>query len=146
MCYAVLADVVGLRHVCDGLLAMGQKLNHLGLDYVVPKSTLSDSNKNRDSDVFGQIYQGLYNHYRSIISDSSKVEPLLRKAYAVDSTTISLFKAILKASGRKSKDGDSKGGIKSHVQIRLLDELPMNIKYSAGASNDHEFLKHLVLT
>ncbi len=44
MCYAVLADVTGLRHVCDGLLAMGEKLKHLGLDYVVPKSTLSDGN------------------------------------------------------------------------------------------------------
>lgn len=145
MCYSVLADVTGLRHVCDGLLAMGEKLKHLGLDYVVPKSTLADSNKNRDSDVFGQIYQGLYNHFQSFVSDSSIVEPLLRKAYAVDSTTISLFKAILKASGRKSKDGNPKGGIKSHVQIRLLDELPMNIKYTPGANNDHDFLKHLVL-
>lgn len=146
MCYSVLADVTGLRHVCDGLLAMGEKLKHLGLDYVVPKSTLGDSNKNRNSEVFGQIYQGLYNHFRSFISDSSMVEPLLRKAYAVDSTTMSLFKAILKASGRKSKDGNAKGGIKSHVQIRLLDELPMNVKYTAGSANDHDFLKHLILT
>lgn len=145
MCYAVLADVTGLRHVCDGLLAMGEKLKHLGLDYVVPKSTLSDSNKNRSSEVFGQIYQGLYEHFSSFISDSSTVEPLLRKAYAIDSTTMSLFKAILKASGRKSKDGNAKGGIKSHVQIRLLDELPMNVQYTAGAANDHDFLKHLIL-
>jgi hypothetical protein len=73
------------------------------------------------------------------------VEPLLRKAFAIDSTTISLFKAILKASGRKSKDGNPKGGIKSHVQIRLIDELPMNVKYTPGASNDHDFLKDLIL-
>jgi len=145
MCYAVLADVTGLRHVCDGLLAMGEKLKHLGLDYVVPKSTLSDSNKNRSSEVFGQIYQGLYQLFAPLISDSSIAEPLLRKAYAVDSSNISLFKAILKASGRKSKDGNARGGIKSHVQIRLLDELPMNVKYTAGACNDHEFLKHLIL-
>jgi len=92
MCYAVLADVTGLRHVCDGLLAMGEKLRHLGLDYVVPKSTLSDSNKNRTSEVFGKIYQGLYNRFSSFISDSSIVEPLLRKAYAVDTSNISLFK------------------------------------------------------
>ena len=145
MCYAVLADVTGLRHVCDGLLAMGEKLKHLGLDYVVPKSTLSDSNKNRTSEVFGHIYQGLYQFFTPLISDSSTVEPLLRKAFAVDSSNISLFKAILKASGRKSKDGNTKGGIKSHVQIRLLDELPMNVKYTAGACNDHEFLKDLIL-
>ena len=145
MCYAVLADVTSLRHVCDGLLAMGEKLKHVGLDYVAPKSTLSDSNKNRDSVVFGQIYQGLYEYFYPFISDSSTVEPLLRNAYAVDSSTMSLFKAILKASGRKSKDGNAKGGIKSHVQIRLLDELPMNVRYTAGAANDHEFLKHLIL-
>ena len=145
MYYAALSDVTGLRHVCDGLLAMGEKLRHLGLDYVVPKSTLSDSNKNRNSEVFGKIYQGLYEYFGSIISDSSIIEPLLRKAYAIDSTTISLFKAILKASGRKSKDGNAKGGIKSHVQIRLLDELPMNVRYTAGAANDHEFLKYLIL-
>lgn len=145
MCYAVLAEVTGLRHVCDGLLAMGEKLKHLGLDYVVPKSTLSDSNKNRSSEVFGQIYQGVYNHYSSFLSDSSIAEPLLRNAYAVDSTTMSLFKAILKASGRKSKDGNSKGGIKSHIQIRLLDEQPMNVQYTAGAASDHDFLKHLIL-
>ena len=69
----------------------------------------------------------------------------MRKAYAVDSSNISLFKAILKASGRKSKDGNERGGIKSHVQICLLDELPMNVKYTPGASSDHEFLKHLIL-
>lgn len=145
ICYAVLADVTGLRHVCDGLLAMGEKLKHLGLNYVVPKSTLSDGNKNRNCEVFGQIYQGLYAHYRQFISDRSISEPLLRNAHVVDSSTMSLFKAILKASGRKSKDGTAKGGIKSHVQIRLLDELPMNVRYTAGAANDHEFLKHLIL-
>lgn len=145
MCYAALADVTGLRHVSDGLMAMGEKLNHLGMNYVVPKSTLSDSNKNRSSEVFGLIYQGLYQYCYPFISDSSIVEPLLRKAYAVDSSSISLFKAILKASGRKSKDGNAKGGIKAHVQIRLIDELPMNVKYTAGASNDHHFLKDLIL-
>lgn len=95
--------------------------------------------------MFSQIYPGLYEHYGSFISDSSTVEALLRKAFAVDSTTMSLFKAILKASGRKSTDGNSKGGIKSHVQIRLLDELPMNVHYTAGAANDHDFLKHPIL-
>jgi hypothetical protein len=145
MCYAVLGDVTGLRHVSDGLLALGEKLNHLGMDYVAPKSTLADANLKRDSDAFGQIYQGLYRFYGSDLSDRSTVEPLLRRAYAVDSSTISLFKAILKASGRKSKDGNAKGGIKSHVQIRLLDEMPVKVRYTAGAANDHEFLKHVVL-
>jgi len=145
MCYAVLADVTGLRHVSDGLMAMGSKLPHIGIDYVAPKSTLSDSNAKRTNEVFGLIYQGLYSHYQHFFSDSSTVAPLLKHAYAIDSTSISLFKNILKASGRKSKDGIERGGIKSHMQVRLLDEMPIHIQYTAGASNDHDFLKDVVL-
>jgi len=145
MCYAVLSDVTGLRHVSDGLLGMGSKLGHLGLNYVPPKSTLSDANKNRSSEVFGSIYTGLYKYYSNFFSDSSVVEPLLRKAYAIDATTVSLFKDILKASGRKSKDGQAKGGMKAHTQISLVDELPINIKYTSGATHDQCFFESLQL-
>lgn len=145
MCYGVIGDITGLRHISDGLVAMGNSLSQLGINYVPPKSTLSDSNKNRSSDVFAQIYQALYEHYYVFLSDRTVSEPLLAKAYAIDSTTMSLFKAILKASGRKSKDGKAVGGIKSHIQISLIDELPMNIKHTSGATNDHTFLKDLIL-
>ena len=145
MCYAVLADITGLRHISDGLVAMGSTLSQIGISYVPPKSTLSDSNKNRPSEVFAQLYQGLYEYYYLFLSDRTVPEPLLAKAYAIDSTTMSLFKAILKASGRKSKDGNSVGGIKSHIQIGLIAELPMNIKHTSGATNDHTFLKDLKL-
>ncbi|MEO5946445.1 MAG: IS4 family transposase [Chitinophagaceae bacterium] len=145
MCYAVIGDITGLRHISDGLVAMGNSLSQIGISYVPPKSTLSDSNKNRPSEVFAQIYQGLYEYYYPFLSDRAVPEPLLAKAYAVDSTSMPLFKAILKASGRKSKDGSSVGGIKSHIQISLIDELPMNIKHTSGATNDHTFLKDLEL-
>ena len=145
MCYGVIGDITGLRHISDGLVAMGNSLSQLGINYVPPKSTLSDSNKNRPSEVFAQIYQALYEHYYVFLSDRIVPEPLLAKAYAIDSTTMSLFKAILKASGRKSKDGKAVGGIKAHIQISLIDELPMNIKHTSGATNDHTFLKNLVL-
>lgn len=145
MCYAVIGDITGLRHICDGLVAMSNSLSQLGLLYVAPKSTLSDSNRNRPSEVFAQLYKALHSYYTPFLSDRTIAEPLLSKAYAIDSTTMSLFKAILKASGRKSKDGKSVGGIKAHVQISLLDELPMNVKHTSGATHDHTFLKDLKL-
>lgn len=145
MCYAVLCDITGLRHISDGLIGMQGALTQIGITYVPPKSTLSDSNKNRPSEVFSQIYQGLYQHHYAFLSDRVLAEPLLAKAYAIDSTTMSLFKAILKASGRKSKDGKAVGGIKAHVQISLLDNLPMNIKHTSGATNDHTFLSAIKL-
>jgi len=145
MCYAVLGDITGLRHISDGLVAMGGSLSQIGISYVPPKSTLSDSNKNRPSNVFAQLYEGLYEYYYPFLSDRAVPEPLLAKAYAIDSTTMSLFKAILKASGRKSKDGTSVGGIKSHIQISLIDELPRNVKHTSAATHDHTFLKDLEL-
>ena len=47
MCYAVLADATVLRHVSYGLMAIGNKLQHIDMKYVVPKSTLSDSKKKK---------------------------------------------------------------------------------------------------
>jgi hypothetical protein len=145
LCYAVLANVQGLRQVCDGMMGMGSKLNHMGISFIAPKSTLADANNRRRHEFFGSVYKELLQYYGHILSDKSIAEPLLKKAFAIDSTTISLFKAILKASGRKPKDGKERGGIKSNMQIRLIDEMPMNVTFSAGADNDHEFLPDLVL-
>ena len=39
---------------------MGNKLQHIGVNYVVPKSTLSDGKKS--SELLGQISQGLHQH------------------------------------------------------------------------------------
>ena len=145
MCYAVLCDVTGLRHISDGLIGMQGGLTQIGITYVPPKSTLADSNKNRPSEVFSQLYQCLYKHHCVYLSDRALVEPLLEKAYAIDSTTMPLFKNILKATGRKSKDGKEVGGIKAHVQISLLDNLPMNVKHTSGATSDHSFLSAVQL-
>lgn len=145
MCYAVMEDITGLRHISDGLLACWDKLGQMGIKFAPPKSTLGDANKNRDSEVFGIIYQELYKYYYSVFSDRSLSEPILAKAYAMDSSTMTLFKEILKAAGRKSKDGNQKGGIKAHVQICLLDELPMNTKFTSAATHDHTFMNDFIL-
>ena len=63
MCYAVLCDITRLRHISDGLIGMQGALSQIGINYVPSKSTLADSNKNRSSEVFAQLYQGLYKHY-----------------------------------------------------------------------------------
>jgi len=145
MSYAVLCDVTGLRHISDGLIGMQGGLTQIGITYVPPKSTLADSNKNRPSEVFSQIYQGLYKHHYAFLSDRVLSEPLLAKAFAIDSTTMPLFKAILKASGRNQKTVNRLEGLKRIVQISLLDNLPMNIKHTSGATSDHTFLSAVKL-
>ncbi len=139
MLYSVFARCTSLREVQTGLELCNGKLNHLNLSKVPPRSTLSDGNKNRDSKVFETLYLSLYQKYKSIISDSRLNTAISEKLYVLDSTTISLFKAILKPAGRKRMDGKSKGGIKVHTLLKADNNMPCFIKFTAAALHDQQF-------
>ena len=106
--YCVVSGCTSLREIVSGLgLAQG-KLNHLGIDYVPPRSTLSDGNKNRPADVFKNIYHHLYQKYKPSLSDSTLPKAVIQKLFLMDATVFGLFKAILKTSGRHSDNGKKK--------------------------------------
>jgi hypothetical protein len=113
MLYTVMEGCSSLREVIVGLLADSHKLGHLGLDYLPKRSTFSDANKRRPSEVFGDIYMDVYRHNASLLSDSRMSKEQTRRLYIMDSTTITLFKEILKGTGRNPIDGKKKGGIKA---------------------------------
>ena len=147
MLYLAFEGCTSIREVTTGLLACSTKLFHLGMDYSPKRSTLSDANKNRNSSVFQAIYMKLYQNYASFLSDSRLSKIDLKRLYIVDSTTISLFKAILKGAGRKPKDpSKQKGGIKAHTMINAYENVPCLIRYSAAAKHDHTFLKDINLS
>lgn len=141
--YGTYTHCTSLREIQYGLEICQGKLNHLNLSKVAPRSTLSDGNKRRPSKVFGTIYRKLYNFYKRSISDSQLKPAVLRGLYILDSTTISLFKAILKPAGRKRKDGKSKGGMKVHTLLNADTNMPSFIKYTAAALHDQQFYKYI---
>ncbi len=146
MLYLAFEGCTSIREVTTGLLACSSKLFHLGMDYSPKRSTLSDANKNRNSTVFRAIYMRLYQNFAGFLSDSRLSKIDLKRLYIVDSTTISLFKAILKGAGRKPKDSSKqKGGIKAHTMINAYENVPCLIRYSAAAKHDHTFLKEINL-
>ena len=146
MLYLAFEGCTSIREVTTGLLACSTKLFHLGMDYSPRRSTLSDANRNRDSSVFQAIYMKLYQNYSGFLSDSRLSKIDLKRLFIVDSTTISLFKAILKGAGRKPKDpSKQKGGIKAHTMINAYENVPCLIRYSAAAKHDHTFLKEINL-
>jgi len=146
MLYLAFEGCTSIREVTTGLLACSSKLFHLGLDYSPKRSTLSDANKKRNSSVFKAIYMKLYLNYAEFLSDSRLSKINLKRLFIVDSTTISLFKAILKGAGRKPKDTNKqKGGIKAHTMINAYENVPCLIRYSAAAKHDHTFLKEIDL-
>jgi len=141
--YAVFTGCTSIREVQSGLELCLGKLNHFDLKEVPPRSTLSDGNKKRPSAVFAAIYQGLYQKYRHIISDSRLKIEIASKLYILDSSTISLFKAILKPAGRKRNDGKSKGGMKVHTLLKADSNMPSFIKFTAAALHDQQFYQYI---
>lgn len=145
MLYCIMNNCTSLREVTHGIAAYGDKLNHLGLTYTPPRSTLSDANITRNETFFSALYKKLYQRYRELLSDSHPDKELLKRLFLIDSTTISLFKAIMKCVGRKPADGKSKGGIKVHTMLNAYEEVPQLIHFTDASTHDHTFLSKLEL-
>ncbi len=145
MIYATLSGISSLRELSTVLLACEGRISHLNLKYFPKRSTLSDANKKRSSEVFGAIYTKLYKRYASFLSDSSTLRPPVKNLKIVDSTTITLFSDILKGVGRNPINGKKKGGIKMHTMINAMEDVPCLIRFSSAATHDHTFLKELHL-
>lgn len=143
MLYCVFSGCTSLREVQVGLEVCQGKLSHLSLSYVPPRSTLSDGNKKRPAKVFGSVYEKVYSFYKKRMSDSSLDPKILKRLFIADSSTISLFKAILKAAGKKPGNGKSKGGIKVNTLLNAEMNMPVVVNFMASAMNDRGFLKHI---
>lgn len=145
MLYCVLSGCSSLREIVSGLGIAQGKLNHLGISYVPPRSTLSDGNKQRPSTFFKAIYEFLYKKYKLSLSDSSLPKGILQKLFLLDATVFGLFKAILKTSGRHSANGKKKGGIKKNTVIEATSLMPSFIQFDAAADSDQRIYKQLSL-
>jgi transposase len=146
MLFCVISGYSSIREVILGLLSNAHKLVHLGMSYIVRRSTLSEANARRQSAVFEAIYMDVYRNHGSGLADSRLRKLDINRLYAMDSTTISLFKAILKGCGRNSKDGKKKGGIKAHTVINLGDNMPCFVRYTEAVRHDHILLKEVHLS
>lgn len=147
--YGVITRCHSLQNLCKSLLLLENKLLYMGIDKLPPISTLSDANINRNSDVFGDIYQHLYQHYENYLSDSCFSLPLngeLNKAQVklFDATTITLFVDVFKGVGRNPINGKRKGGLKVQAQMPLSGFVPDLITITQGSCNDKNFLGQLI--
>lgn len=143
MLFCVGSNSTSLREVCTNLLGLEGKLKHIKLKQPPKKSTLSDANKRRSATVFEQIYYNLLAHYKPSLSDSRFRECFGKELSIIDSTTIFLFKDILKCVGRKPVNGKNKGGIKVHLQIRSDYNLPTLVKFTDATVHDSNFIQHV---
>ena len=145
MLFSSFAHCSSLREVAGAMLGLKGKMAHFQLKSIPHKSTLSDANARRSHEVFQEIYSSLYNSYQPIISDSRQQYSWEKRLEIIDSSTITLFKAILTCVGREPSNGKRKGGIKVHTQINLQENVPKIIWFSAATTHDKKFLKHIQL-
>jgi|WetSurMetagenome_2_1015567.scaffolds.fasta_scaffold179551_1 hypothetical protein len=146
MLFGILSRCDSMTEICEGLRALGGKLNLLGLTQAPAKSTSGDGLRNRDSQFFESLYFDLVERYKSFLSDSRTYGLTFKEILLIDSTTIRLFSDILKGVGRNPKgDGKKKGGLKVHMLIDAVQSVGRFIKITAAKVHDKNFLKSLDL-
>lgn len=144
MLFGILSRCDSMNEICEGLRAMGGKLNHLGFTKAPAKSTASDGLRNRPSKFFEDVYFSLVDQYKSFLSDSRTFGLTFKEVLLIDSTTIKLFSDILKGAGRNPKgDGKKKGGLKVHMLIDAVQSVGRFVKITEAKSHDKNFLKNL---
>lgn len=143
MLFCSFAKCTSLREVSGAMLGLSGKTKHFQLNHIPKKSTLADANQRRDADTFGKIYNKLLLQYGHVLSDS-RIKDLINKQIEIfDSTTISLFKDILKCVGRNPQNGKKKGGIKVHTIINVDETVPKLLWFTDAAKHDHILLEKL---
>jgi hypothetical protein len=99
-----------MAEICEGLRAIGGKLNHVSLEWYQAKSTANDGICIRESTFRHNVYYKLMRQYQSYLSDSLTFGLTFKTVLLLDSVTIRLFSDILKEIGCNSKnDGKKKG-------------------------------------
>lgn len=146
MLYGILMRYDSLREIVIGMLSEAGKLQHLGIYYMVKRSTLSEANNRRSSEFFSKIYFSLYQKHKTFLADSQGTKSWEHLLHIMDSTTISLFSNVLKGVGRNPKHGKKKGGIKVHTVMRADEGLPYDVHFTSAATHDHVMLRKLKLT
>lgn len=144
--FGILSRCDSMTEICEGLRALGGKLNHLGLEKAPAKSTACDGMRNRDNMFFEDVYFSLVRKYQSFLSDSQPFGLTFKEVLLIDFTTIQLFGDILKGVGRNPKnDGKKKGGLKAHMLIDAVQSVGRFIKITEAKVHDKNFLKELEL-
>ena len=141
MLFACYGHCQSLREVVSGMRALEGRLQSCQIRYFPTRSTFSEANRKRSSEVFERIYLSLKRHWDDFLPDSR----FKKRLYLIDSTTIKLFQEIFKGAGKSQSDGRRKGGLKVHMAVRTDQSIPGVVHITQAAYNDVGFAKQLSL-
>ena len=146
MLFGILSRCDSMGEVCDGMMGLQGKLNHLGLQHAPARSTAGDGLRERDNEFFKEFYFLLLKFFQPLLSVSRIDKVSFEKLFIFDSTTIRLFSDIMKGVGRNPKNEEKKkGGLKVHMMIDAHSDTPYFVKISEAKQHDKNFLQYLHL-
>ena len=138
MLFGILKHFDSLRELEIGMKAEAHKLGHLGMNYLVRRSTFAEANIRRPQEFFASVYAYLLEKYAKFLADS-------RPSKSYKGQTNELFDNILKGVGRHPKSGKKKGGMKVHTVMKYHVGVPMVVQLTSAAKHDHYLLKEVHL-
>ncbi|CAN5509867.1 IS4 family transposase [soil metagenome] len=141
MLYTCFHGCKSIREVITGMQVSFNKLNHLGMNCIPRRSTLSDANKVRSENLFGQLFHALYRHYYGSLPDSRRIKSIDKRLFIIDSTTVNLFSDVMKGMGTKPQNGKRKGGAKAHMLIKADEDVPRFVDLTHASKNDRIILE-----
>ena len=140
MAFAQITYRESLRDIEACLRSMQGKLYHMGILGKVSRSTLADTNENRDWRIYADFALILIDSARKLYRDDDFGVELDETVYALDSTTIDLCLSVFPwAVFRKRK-----GAIKLHTLLDLRGSIPSFIWITDGKVHDVNILDELI--
>jgi hypothetical protein len=144
MIYAQLAGVSSLRELQQGLEIFRGEVNHIGLNYIPPRSTIAHANETIDWHVFETIYYALLEMVIPLCKESKHGKPntsfrFNNPVYSIDSTTIDLCYSLFDWAHFRQ----TKGGIKIHTMLDNRTYLPVWAYVSEAKRHDKKILETL---
>jgi hypothetical protein len=141
MLFCVYQRCSSLREVSTGMQAWLGRLQHLGLKSYPKRSTLSDTNKRCPAAFFQALYHELVKIYSpELLPDSRKGSTVDERLMLMDSTTIDLFNDVMGGAGMSKSDGRRKGGVKVHMLVNPIHQIPSVIYLTEAKENDRVFM------
>jgi hypothetical protein len=132
--YAQAADKESLREIEQGMEVNDPRLYHLGLSRI-RRSTLSDANKKRPSEIYQALFYKLAERCQSL-TPKHKFR-FKNPLYTWDATVISLCLSLF----RWSKFGKTKGALKLHVQLNHSGHIPDFIAVTPAFNHESTAIK-----
>ena len=140
MAFAQLTYRESLRDIVTCLNVLKPKLFHVGIRGKVSRSTLADTNENRDWRIYADFAQVLIAEARMLYANEHFGLELDNTVYALDASTIDLCLSLFPWARFRKK----KGAIKLHTLLNLRGNIPEFIHISDGKLHDVNVLDIII--